>query len=195
MPRQPKFSRDDVLDAARDAVFEHWRSATVSHVTSRLGAPSGSIYHRFASREALFVTAWIRSVRRFQQALTTIVEIPDPTEAIVETALHIPRFCRQHRKDARMMTLYRHADLLTTAPPELREELAGLNTPVATAIAALTRRRYGRVTNHGLAVMRLACRDSPYGIVRPIIGEAIPAWIDDAVRATTGALAGLPDHT
>ncbi|MGA5756914.1 TetR/AcrR family transcriptional regulator [Nonomuraea bangladeshensis] len=193
MPRSPSFTHDQILDAARDAAFEHWRSATVGHVTALLGAPSGSIYHRFPSRDVLFATAWIRSIKAFQAGLTSAADTDEPIEAIVRTALWIPDFCRRHPRDARMMTVFRYADLIATGPPQLQEELRDLNAPVAAHLRRLTERRYGRITPHGLEVIALACRDSPYGIVRPIIGEPIPAWIDDAVRVTSTALAHLND--
>lgn len=92
------------------------------------------------------------------------------------------------------MTVYRYADLIDTGPPEIKSALDGLNTPVAEALATLTQRRYGKVTEHGLDIISLACRDSPYGIVRPLIGTSIPLWLDDAVRVTTTALVQLPDE-
>ena len=125
MPTPTSYTREQILDAAMHAVHEHWRSATVAHVTARLGAPSGSIYHRFRSREALFASAWIRSIRRFHRELER-VSAGDPVEAIVETALLIPRFCRENPLDARMMTAYRYNDLMQNPPPGL---LAGLGEP------------------------------------------------------------------
>jgi AcrR family transcriptional regulator len=193
--RSPNFTHDQILDAARDAAFEHWRSATIGHVTALLGGPSGSIYHRFPTREVLFTSAWIRSIRAFQAHLQGLDEIDDPVVAIVRTALVIPDFCRRHPKDARMMTLYRYRDLVVSGPEQIQDALSGLNDPVVRHLRTLTRRRYGRVTRHGLEVVTLACRDSPYGIVRPIIGELIPPWIDDAVRVTSEALAQLDDST
>lgn len=193
MPRPVSYSREEILDAALLAVHEHWRSATVAHVTARLGAPSGSIYHRFRSRDALFVSAWLRSIKRFHHELQ-LIEAPDPVEAIVETALLIPRFCRDHPLDARMMTAYRYKDLMENPPADLLPELADLNAPVADILNRLTMARYGRVTPHGLALVALACREAPIGLIRPMIGDAIPPWIDEAVRAASTGIARLPDE-
>ncbi|MEX1079856.1 MAG: TetR/AcrR family transcriptional regulator [Homoserinimonas sp.] len=183
-----------MLDATMHAAHEHWRSATIAHVTARLGAPSGSIYHRFRSREALFASAWIRSIKRFHRQLDR-VQSTDPLEAIVETALLIPRFCRDNPLDARMMTFYRYSDLMQNPPTELLSELEDLNAPVGHALNGLTIARYGRATPRGLATVALACREAPIGLIRPMIGDSIPLWIDDAVRAASSGIARLPDET
>ncbi|MEV7133985.1 TetR/AcrR family transcriptional regulator [Arthrobacter sp. NPDC093128] len=193
MPTPTSYTREQILDAAMHAVHEHWRSATVAHVTARLGAPSGSIYHRFRSREALFASAWIRSIRRFHRELER-VSAGDPVEAIVETALLIPRFCRENPLDARMMTAYRYNDLMQDPPPGLLVDLENLNAPVGETLNRLTLARYGRATPRGLSIVALACREAPIGLIRPMIGEAIPLWIDDAVRAASTGIARLPDE-
>ncbi|MBT2588335.1 TetR/AcrR family transcriptional regulator [Arthrobacter sp. ISL-95] len=186
------YTREQILDAAMEAVHEHWRSATVAQVSAKLGAPSGSIYHRFRSRDVLFVSAWVRSIKRFHRELEQI-GTADPVEAITKTALLIPRFCRAHPLDARMMTAYRYSDLMKDPHPDLLPELTNLNDPVRETIDRLTLARYGRVTPQGLAIVALACRETPIGLIRPMIGDEIPLWIDEAVRAASTAIAQLPD--
>lgn len=193
MPRPISYSREEILDAAVLAVHEHWRSATVAHVTAKLGAPSGSIYHRFRSRDALFASAWVRSIKRFHHELQRM-EANEPIEAIVETALLIPRFCRENPLDARMMTVYRYKDLMVDPPADVLPDLTGLNAPVGEILDRLALARYGRVTQRGLALVSLACREAPIGLIRPMIGDAIPLWIDDAVRAASTGIARLPDE-
>ncbi len=193
MASRVAYSRDEILDAAVRATHDHWRSATVAHVTATLGAPSGSIYHRFPSRDSLFASAWIRSVRRFHSAFATVVDTDDPVEAIAATGLLVPRFCRQHPYEARMLTAFRYAELAADPPGGTQSDLEGLNDPVVEHITLLTRRRYGRVTERGLALVALACRDTPYGIVRPLIGAPIPNWLDEPIAAASRAIALLDD--
>src|SRR6266702_343979 len=51
---RPKFGSDDFLDAALAIAAEQGLAgATVAAVTARLKAPTGSFYHRFASRDLL----------------------------------------------------------------------------------------------------------------------------------------------
>ncbi len=193
MVKPARFTVDDLLDGATAAVHEHWRSATVAHVTALLGAPSGSIYHRFASRDALFAAAWIRAVRRYHAQFDRIATIGDPVEAIVETGLLIPRFCRAHPRDARMLTVFRYKDLAADPPAGLEDDLRDLNAPVGRLLSDLAERRYGRVTKRGLELVSLAARDTPLGMVRSLIGEPIPTWLDAPVRVACEAVALLND--
>ena len=187
------YSRDEILDATVLAAHERGHAATVADVTRSLGAPSGSIYHRFPSRNSLFASAWVRCVREFHATLPIVFEIEDPVEAIVATGLLVPRFCRERPAEARMLTLYRYANLMADPPPDLLPELEGLNDPVKRHIAGLAERRYGRTTPRGLEIIALACRDTPYGMVRGLIGGRIPEWIDEPIAAAGRAIALLAD--
>jgi AcrR family transcriptional regulator len=188
------YSRDEILDAAVRAAHEKGHRATVADVTTLLGAPSGSIYHRFASRYSLFVAAWVRCVRQFHATFPTVLGTDDPVEAIAATGLLIPRFCRAQPAKARTLTLYRYADLMANPPADLVADLEDLNTPVAEHITTLTRNRYGRVTPRGLELVALACRDTPYGMIRSLIGGPIPTWIDEPIAAASRAIALLSDE-
>lgn len=193
MVKPSRFTIEQILDAATAAVHEHWRAATVGHVTARLAAPSGSIYHRFASRDALFASAWIRSVHRYHAQFDVIYEIADPLAAIVETGLFIPRFCRANPQDARMLTVFRYRDLVAEPPAGLAELLPDLNAPVVRLITHLTEQRYGRVSERGMELVSLAVRDAPLGMVRSLLGAEIPLWLDEPVAAASRAVARLDD--
>lgn len=194
MAKPALYARDEILDAVVRAAHERGHAATVGDVTALLGAPSGSIYHRFRSRNELFVAAWMRTVRQFQSTVADVAEIEDPIEAIVATALLVPRFCRDHPAEARLLTLYRHANLIADPPPGLGAELEVLNQPVAAHIKALTQRRFGRVSKRALALVALAARDTPYGMVRGLIGGPVPEWMDEPIAAAVRAIALLDDH-
>ncbi len=69
MARTRLHSDDVVLDAAAElALASGARSASVSAIASRSGAPVGSLYHRFGSRDGVLRAAWERAVRRFHAA-------------------------------------------------------------------------------------------------------------------------------
>ncbi len=190
MARPAKFTSEQILDAARDAAVEHWRDTTITHVAERVGAPTGSIYHRFPSRDALFGSLWARSIHRFHQGLLLVAEIEDPKASMAAMARHIPRFCRENPGDAKAMTLYRLSDLLPKIPAEQRAELATINDDVDTELRRVTARRYGRLTDRRYRLALLGTRQCPYGLVRPLIGGEIPCAFDAiCVAATEGILA------
>ncbi len=190
MARPAKFTVDQILDSARDAVGERWRDATITDVAARAGAPVGSIYHRFPSREALFGALWARSIRRFHEGLLLATELEDPRASLAAMSRHVPRFCREHPGDAKAMTLYRLSDLVEKVPQEQRAGLTGINDEVDAALRRVATRRYGRLTQRRFRLAWVATRLCPYGMVRPLIGQEVPRAYDAiCVAATEGILA------
>lgn len=193
MTRRALYTRDQILDAAVEAAHARGHAATVADVTTRLGGPSGSVYHRFPSRQSLFVAAWIRCVRQFHATLPSALELDDPVEAIVATGLLVSGFCRTQPAEARTLTLFRYANLMAAPPADQEADLQGLNDPVVAHITTLTERRFGQTNPRGLGLVSLACRDTPYGMVRGLIGGPIPDWIDEPIAAACQAIARLSD--
>lgn len=197
MPRTARFSDDDVLDAARACVAEVGHAATVADVADRLGGPVGSIYHRFDSRDELLIRLWLRSVARFQAGLFAIAdesaEAGDPHRTLVELALHVPRYCRDHPDEARALTLYRQSRLLADCPESQRQEVATVNDRLAALTTEWTARRFGSASRQSVDLVITACRTCPYGLVRPYLGEAVPTTVDAAVEAAADAILGLGD--
>ncbi|UZJ23644.1 TetR/AcrR family transcriptional regulator [Rhodococcus antarcticus] len=190
MARPAKYTADQILDAARDATVVHWRDTTITHVAKRVGAPVGSIYHRFPSRDALFGSLWARSIRRFHEGLVVAAEIEDPVASMAAMARHIPQFCRENPGEAKAMTLYRLPDLLQKVPVEQRAELATINDDVDAGLRRVTARRYVRLTDQRYRLALVGTRQCPYGLVRPLIGGDVPREFDEiCVAATEGILA------
>ena len=193
MARPSKFSSAEILDAALVVVGRHWRGATIAQVSEVVGAPVGSIYHRFGSREDLFVSLWLRSVRRFHVGLLEAAEHEDVHEALSGFAVHIPRYCRAHPDEALALSLYRYPDLVANGPTALADEVATLNDAVWAAAEQLCRRRYGEPTDHRRTLVRTALQHCPYGLVRPFLGGEVPLWVDDVVVASSTAILALGD--
>lgn len=191
MARPPKFTADDLLDGAGQAVLEHWREATIAHVSEVVGAPVGSIYHRFGSRDELFGALWVRAIRRFHGALLEATAVDDPQAALEGAAVTIPRFCRAHPVDAKAMTLFRWRDLMGLDLPRLRDDLPTLNDAVFDRLRALMVARWGEVTARRETLVGLACQLGPYGLVRPWIGGDIPPEVDEAVLASARSVLAL----
>lgn len=193
MGRPAKFNHDDVLDAAAGLVAEGGPArATVSQIAERLGAPTGSIYHRFDSRELLLAHLWVRTAGRAQEGFLAALGHEDLEVGTRAAALHIPRWSRAHLVDATVMLLYRRVELAERWPDELGDDLERLRVSIEQALRAYTRRRFGRATRGALEVTRFALLDVPYAAVRRylVAGVAPPPLVDDlVVTASTGVLA------
>ena len=194
MPRPARFTHDDILDAALAGVVKEGPRVSIADIADQLEGPVGSIYHRFPSREALMVRLWLRSVERFQAGLAPLAAIPDPHEALLAMARHIPQFCRAHQDEATSLTLFRQDRLLDECPDELHDVVATMNDTVTALLADVTRRRYGRVTERHRHCVRMATVVAPYGLVRPYLGGPIPRLVDDATVAAADAILHLGDH-
>lgn len=195
MARPPKFTADDILDAAAEVAAERWRDATSADVAARLGAPSGSVYYRFPSRDELFVSLWLRAIDRFHVQFLAALRGSDARTALVDAAVSVPRFCREHPLDAVAMTLFRQDELVRSAPTPLRERVQHVNDEVIAQMHELTARRYGTADERRLQLVAIACQESPYGLVRRWIGgeRSVPEWLDEIIRTSSIAILQLGD--
>jgi AcrR family transcriptional regulator len=194
MGRRPKFDAEQILDTAVSLVAEGGPGrATVSTIASRLGAPTASLYHRFASRDLLLARLWLRTVRRAQAGFIAALAAEDLGEAAVAAALHIPRWSREHLAEATVLLLYRREDLAARWPDELGDELAGVNRGIAAALEDFTRRRFGRVRADELQVVAFALVDVPYAAVRRYLlaGRTPPQAVDALVAKTCACVLDL----
>lgn len=187
MARPARFSDDDILDGTARALLAHGPRVTIADVAREIQRPSGSIYHRFASRDELL----IRSIRRFHVGLPEASALEDPERAVVASAPHIPAYCRAHPAEARAMLLFSRARLLESGPAVVRDEVGTINDASDAALADLARRWYGADDEESRHRLQVATRLAPYGITRPFIGGDIPAWLDDAVEAAALAIGRL----
>lgn len=192
MGRIARFTDESILDAALALVSEDGaHGATVVAIAARLGAPSGSIYHRFASRDLILARLWIRTVKQFQVGFLDSLDLADVTAAAKASVAHTLEWSAEHRDEARVLTLYRREDLVALWPDELGEELSTLNDQVKRAVLAFTERRFGAVTAETAGLARFALIDLPYAAARQaILDDKPPAlWLREAV--STAALAVL----
>jgi AcrR family transcriptional regulator len=177
MPRPQVHTTDAMLDAARDLLLEagSW-SATMDAIAQASGAPTGSLYHRFGSRDELIARLWVRAVHRSQATFIAALQPEDAREAALGAALSIFDFCDEHPADAQLLVAFRRADLIRSAEGTLAEELTELNEPVRRAVFDLARRLYGRRSRAAIERTIFAVFDLPYGAVRRhlIAGDPLP---------------------
>jgi AcrR family transcriptional regulator len=182
VPRPRLHPTDTILDSARDLLLDEGAgAATMNAIAHASGAPTGSIYHRFGSRDALLTRLWIRAVRRSQASFLAALEEKDTRAAALGAALSVFDFCAQEPGEARLLLSFRREDLIPKLPATgpLAEELRELNRPIERAIADLASRLTGRRTRRVLEGTLLAVFDLPYGAVRRhlIAGQAPPPHV------------------
>jgi AcrR family transcriptional regulator len=191
--RPARFPAELILDGALRVIAANGPSAaTAAAVAAELGAPSGSIYHRFPTRDLLLARLWVRTVARFQEvflaALTTGAHGPD--RAAGDAAASVPRWCREHLDEARVLLLHRRADLVGRWPVELDAELDSANTALTGALTGHAERRFGRAGRAELERVTFALVDVPHAAVRRHLaaGRPPPPEVDDLVREAASAL-------
>lgn len=194
MARPPRFTDDDILDGAAEALAARGRGVTIADIARTIDGPSGSIYHRFESRDEVLARLWLRSIRRFHAGLLPTYDLPDPADAIAAAARHVVGFCADHPLDARAMLLFRQPELAASGPDRIREEAAHINDAIDTGSERLVVRRYGRASDRRRELMMIATRLGPYGLVRPFIGGRIPPYLGDAVAVSALAICELGDR-
>lgn len=193
MPRPRKHDTDRILDCARRVVLrEGPRAASIGSIAQASGAPVGTLYHRFGSRDVLVAEMWLRALGRFQAGYLNAAEDPDPVQAGARMAAAVVSFARAHGADARLLLAVRRDDLMDSAPsPALAEQLEAMNRPLRAAIRRLARELHGSASARATGVVSLAVVDMPYGAVRRHAGEgAIPRWLEaEVARAARTLLA------
>lgn len=191
MGRPAKFDLDSVLDAAlRVLDREGMRALTATRVCAELGAPSGSLYHRFASRDALLIELWLRCAERFQAGYYAALESSaDPRSAAHAAVRYFVERARAHGAEARVLMAYRREDLIAGKwPAAIRRRAQALEDAQRAAQLRFAKRLWPRGTPD-LGRMSYALLGLPYaatiaelrGAARSY-GDSI-AWVEAALDA------------
>ncbi len=192
MGRLPKFDRASISTAALELVSEGGpRAATISAIARRLGAPTGSIYHRFKSRDLLLAQLWMDVVEDFQSGFVAALGDGAKLEDALRAAAFIARWIRDHPHGARILLLHRREDFVQGAWPEaLVRRAEALEPQLRTALRDHCRRRWGKTDPGTLQRLRFALLDVPYGALKPYVqsGRAPPGALDEWIEVTARAV-------
>ncbi|MFD0168144.1 TetR/AcrR family transcriptional regulator [Streptomyces decoyicus] len=194
MARPPRFDTPQLLDAAVRLAAESGPSGvTMSAVAAAVGAPSGSLYHRFTGRTALLAEVWLRTVEGFQEGYFEALESSDdPRAGGRAAARHIVSWSRTHPAEAALL-LYGAQEFGRDDWSDehlLRAEEGNMQVRAAVAALAGALGVHGRP---GLDRVTLAVIDLPLSVVRRHLrgGTPLPAHAEDlAERCTDALLAG-----
>ena len=192
MPRPSRFSEAQILDATAAIVAADGPgAATIGAIGNVLKAPSGSIYHRFASHDVLLGRLWLSKAAFFQNRFTAALADPDPANAGLAAALSMPRAVRDDFAGARIMLLHRRDDFLDCDwPPDMATEAIRLKHQADDAMNEIARRLFGLVSAETLRLVNFAVIDVPLAAVRRHVAvhELPPASVEDLIARTYAAL-------
>jgi AcrR family transcriptional regulator len=186
--RPARFTEQDLLRAAAEVAAERGPAgATVAAIAKAAGAPTGSLYHRFASRDLLLGRLWLELIGRFQAGWIEALERGDAAAA----ALHSVAWVRANPREARLLLLYRREDFLAGDwPPALAERAAHVNDRAAGVLRAYARDQLGDDGPATLRRARFALVEIPYAAVRAYVaaGQSPPADLDALVLTASRAV-------
>jgi AcrR family transcriptional regulator len=184
----PKFSQEDFFAAALAIIAQRGLPAvTVASISARLKSPTGSFYHRFASRDVLLGELWLRAVLDFQTGVGKALDAGDGLAA----ALHTPAWARKHLDKARLLLLYDRSDFVQGDWPE---ELRGRVAEMARRMEAGSRRRarviFGKEGREEQRLAQFLISELPVAAVRQHLtrGEKPPPLVDQLIRTTYAAV-------
>ncbi|MGC0421627.1 TetR/AcrR family transcriptional regulator [Embleya sp. AB8] len=193
MARPPRFDTNQLLDAAvRLAAMSGPAGVTMSAVAKEVGAPSGSVYHRFAGRTALLAEVWLRTVESFQEgyfkALEADIDI-DAQRAGRAAARHVVAWSRAHPQEAAVL-LYGAEDFgRADWSEEYVHRAERGNHRVRTALESLTA-ALGSESPQATERVAIALIDLPLSLVRRHLraGTPLPAHAEALAEECTAAL-------
>lgn len=182
MGRKPYFGRDDFLNAALAIVSESGPgSLTIAALAARTGAPVGSVYHRFASREVLLAELWIGIARSFQRGFLEALDRDG-----LEAALYTAKWARSNLNEGRVLLLYRREELVAGAwPDDVKEHAADLARELEKGLVSFAKRQFGGARRESIRRAVFALMDVPLAAVKTHLekGEPPPAFLDELIRA------------
>lgn len=191
MPRPPRFTRENLIDAAVRVCVQNGPGAlTIGAVARMAGAPTGSIYHRFASREDLLAETWVATMAAFQPGFIAALRQRSEPPGL-EAALFSVQWARSNPDAARLLVLYRRQDFVNGELPERLREAAGqLATELGHAISEFAASAFG---DQGLAAKQRATflvLDLPDAAMRRYLAAGIspPQDVDKLVAEAVTAI-------
>jgi len=158
-----------------------FRGVTMTAIAERTGAPIGSVYHRFASREILLAELWVELIDSFQTDFLAELRKGDGKRA----AMHTLRWIRKHPNKARVFLLYRREQLMTGDWPEnIKDRAEKLSAMLDKGITDFTRRFLGRADRKNIDRVVFCLIHVPSSAARSFLeaGKPVPKYYDRFVE-------------
>src|SRR5512139_3016813 len=176
MGRSARHAESTILDCAKRLSAEVGpQKLTIAAVAARAGAPVGSIYHRYASRDEILAAVWLELVEAFQHEFLAALAGDDPGAAGLAAVRFTCEWVRQHPCEARLMLLYRREDFAAERwPQSYRRRAEALATAARTALERYAVGLLGRCGAAELRRVRFALVDLPTAAWKHDIEAGVP---------------------
>lgn len=189
MGRPAQIDEKGLIEAATLVAARLGPAATsIAAISKAAGIPTGSIYHRLPSRDALLAEIWLSAAARFQTLALETFEAARSLEEAAEAALVTPRFARSDHAAAVVLNSHRREEFIRAeAPEEYRIRAAKLAAALRDGIAATAARLLPDDVK-AKEKIAVALIGIPLGAVRVFLPQAVPpAEIDESIKAAVFA--------
>lgn len=195
MARPARYDRDLIINSAASVIAKGGpASATIARIAQALGAPTGSIYHRFASRNELLGEVWLRTVAGFQNEIVAHLAASDPKTGGLAAVHAVPEWVRNHPQEARILLLYRSDDFLQHGWPEpMSARAKQLRLQMTESLDDFCQRLLGHSDATSLQIVGFALAEAPLAALRRYAKESVPPppIIDELLEGTYRAAMSL----
>lgn len=192
MGRKAQFTKEQLISTAMDLLAEKGlANVTMAEISKKSGAPIGSVYHRFSSRELLLANVWVTLIRSFQTGYIKKLKQGNA----VDMALHTLQWVREHPRQAKAFLLHKREQLITGQWPEdLKASVKILKNEMDRAMKDFAVRYLGSAREKDMARVFFCLVQVPNGAVRDYLqkDEPVPDYLDKLVSETCQALLGSP---
>lgn len=191
MVRLAKFNENHFIDSAIEIAAQcGFAAVSMSAIALKVGAPIGSVYHRFESRSAILARAWLRVKADFRSEVASLWARDDgDTWAGVNGLLD---WCRRKPVYARFLlqcedTPDFNGALSAELMAALEAEQGELDACFERCMSAMDSQ-----PDHLNSTLRFMLIDAPVAIVKPYLTQnlPIPASADAMLRASHDAVRG-----
>jgi AcrR family transcriptional regulator len=193
----PPDTRGRILDAALACFLEAgYEQTTVARIRERSGVSNGTLFHRFATKEAIADALYVESMASFQDGLwRMLARRPRSLRAAVRgTIAHQAEWIEANVDRARFVYTRGTLDVDSPGSAELEEMNRKLAAAYQAWLAPLIER--GRVRPMSMLVLGAIVTGPTHSIARRWLAGRVAtplhAYVDELTDAACAALSGTP---
>ncbi|MDO8654706.1 MAG: TetR/AcrR family transcriptional regulator [Undibacterium sp.] len=189
MVRLAKFNEDHFINAAIEiAAHCGVSSVSISAIAHKTGAPVGSVYHRFESRDTILARAWLKVNNDFRQTVASKWALGDTWLAVASFML----WCRSNPVYAQFLLQCENTSVFNESLSlDLHAQLEAEQSALDACFELCLQNAKHRLLDDNIeAILRFVLIDSPSAIVKPYLiqNRPIPTTIDAMLRASHDAV-------